>query len=139
MPPWYALYTTNERRAAKALTEAGFEVFFPTYAKYVHHGRRKALEPRALLPGYVFARVSEGGFHAALTCEYVVRALPSYGDPIPAPEEAIADLIQLVQSGRMDERLPATRARPRGVRAKGLKALELWFEQQRQQPLALAA
>lgn len=128
MTPWYALYCTHERRARFALEDAGLEVFAPTYLRLTRYGRHRLLQPAPLLPRYIFARIPEGGFPAVLATEHVVYVLSSDGKPRDIPDEIISEVMRLVESGRMDERMPAKRARPRGVRLKGLASLNAWFD-----------
>lgn len=144
MTPLFALFVTSERKAAAELSEAGFEVWAPTYKRLRrahewqlrqrgNQGERKALRPAALIdtpifPGYVFARIGPERFSHARLCEHVVRPLTgSDGFPRPVPEDAFTDMIILVMSGRLDERAPGTKALPRGTRRRGLASLNEWF------------
>lgn len=121
MPPLYALYVTNERRAARDLAEMNFDVWRPTYQRLNRAGT--ALEPAALLATYVLARIPDQRFHEALSVNHVAYAIMR-----PIPETIIAELRADVDSGRFDERMPATKARPRSRRAKGLASLRALLE-----------
>jgi Transcription termination factor nusG len=128
MTPWFALYVTNERKAAEGLAEAGFEVFAPTYQQLIVRRRQKLLRTVPLLPGYVFARIPEDDFAAANAIEQVVCILKADGRYREVPEMEIAKVVRLLESGRLDDRLPATKSRPRGIRRRGLDSLVAWFE-----------
>lgn len=58
----YCVVMTNARAeilAAKAIEALGVEVYLPLFVKRVRHGRRMELERRALLPGYLFAEITD--------------------------------------------------------------------------------
>lgn len=131
--PWYAYFVVSNDRAAAELTEAGFDIFAPTYERIVRRGRAKVLRPVALIPGYVFARTGPGGFPAALACKSVVYVLSSAGHPWPIAEQPIADIAALLETGRMDERLPAKRSRPRGIRRRGLTEIQSALDELKRQ------
>jgi hypothetical protein len=59
VPARDSTYVTNDRRSARCLAEAGFEVFAPTYQHFVRRRAFKRLEATPLLPGYVFVRVRD--------------------------------------------------------------------------------
>lgn len=132
--PWFAFYVTHESRCAAGLVEAGFEVFAPTYQRFVRRRAFKRLEATPLLPGYIFVRVPDGGFRDALAVEHVAYVLRADGTPRAVPECIIADVQALVASGRMDERLPAKKARPRRQCYRGLASLTAWFGLQKPEP-----
>lgn len=127
--PLYALYVTSERKAVAELSEAGFEVWAPTYKRLKQGPRRVvSLIDAPIFAGYVFARIAPERFSHARLCEHVIRPLTgSDGFPRSVPEEAFADMIILVMSGRLDERAPGAKALPRGTRRRGLASLNEWF------------
>lgn len=130
MSPVFALYVTHAGKAAQELDEAGIEAWYPTYLRLKAINRRgaKDLRPEPLFPGYVFARIPPGGFATVSACEHVAYVVGVSGVPVPIPEPIFAALVDLATSGRLDERAPATKARPRGIRRRGLAALAEWFE-----------
>lgn len=130
--PIYALYVAHERKAADELAEANFEVWAPTYQRLRQPRERSRLGPTLidapLYPGYVFARIPAHRFAQAKACERVISIISCNGAPYPIPEAIFGEVLALVLSGRLDERLPATKAYPRGMRRRGLSALSAWFE-----------
>jgi transcription antitermination factor NusG len=121
---WYAYFVTSPTKARDEMVDAGLEVFFPTYERIVRRGRSKVLRPAPLLPGYLFARHDDEDFPVARSCQGVVRVLSSCGDPWPLPDGEVERLIELVESGRMNEALPHKKSHPRGVRYRGLESLK---------------
>jgi len=132
MTPIYALYVQHERKAAEELAEAGFEAWAPTYKRLRQPSQRSrqiaSLIEAPLYPGYVFARIPPERISHAKACERVIGIVSSNGFPAVIPEDVFGGVVALVLSGRLDERLPWTKARPRGVRRRGLSALNEWFE-----------
>lgn len=128
--PCYAVFVTNPKKAAQELDEARIEAWYPTFLRLKAINRRggRDLRPEPMFPGYVFARIPRGGFAQVCACEHVAYVVGVAGVPYPVPEAIYAGLVDLATSGRMDERAPATKARPRGVRARGLESLAAWFE-----------
>lgn len=128
--PVFALYVTNQRKAAQELDEARIEAWYPTFLKLKAINRRggKDLRPEPMFPSYVFARIPPGGFNSVHACEHVAYVVGVAGVPVPVPENVYAELVDLATSGRMNERAPATKARPRGIRRKGLESLSAWFD-----------
>ena len=127
LAPWFAIYTIHERRAYRALMELRLDIFRPTRMKWTRHGRQKRLEAVPLLDAYIIARIPEQGFRSVLACEHVSHIISSGGQPRAIPDDVLDPIRVLAASGRLDEREPATKARPRSIRRKGLKALEVWF------------
>lgn len=131
MTPIYALYVSGERKAAAELSEAGFEVWAPTYLKLRQRERSRSLAllvEMPLFPGYVFARIAPERFSHVKACEHVLSVLASDGFPAPIPEDAFASMIVLVMSGRLNERLPSMRTRSRAARRRGVSGMSEWFE-----------
>ena len=128
--PCYALFVTNAKKAAQELEEARLEAWFPTYLRMKPINRRggKDLRPEPMFPGYVFARIPMGRFAEARLCEHVSYVVSMAGVPYPVPEDVFQDIVDLATSGRMNEQAPATKARPRGIRRRGLGALSAWFD-----------
>lgn len=128
--PVYAVFVTNAKKAAQELDEARFEAWYPTFLqlKTINRRGQRDLRPEPLLKGYVFARIPPGGFAEVCACEHVSYVVGVAGVPYPVPEGVFAELVALATSGRMDERAPATKARPRGIRARGLASLAEWFD-----------
>jgi transcription antitermination factor NusG len=125
----YVLCVSGEDRATKQLAEAGVTSWAPTFKKLrLAIGRQPArLIDRPLIPGYVFARLGQNDFAAALATERVHGVISSGGVPKVFPEAEFTKVLMLAISGRFDERLPATKAAPRGVRKRGLAGLNAWF------------
>lgn len=130
LSPLYVLRVTGEEKATKQLGEAGITSWAPTFKKLkLAVGRQPAcLIDRPLIPGYVFARLGENDFAAALATERVHGVISSSGAPKAFPEPEFTKVLMMSISGRFDERLPATKAKPRGVRKRGLAGLHAWFE-----------
>jgi len=156
MTPCYALYVTNERRAAQELAEAGFEAWAPTYRRArpgaawtlrnVNGRARMASRPPTLIeapifPGYILARIPAEGFAVALELPHVVDAVRGASAlPREMPESLLGDLVLLVMTGEMDEQLgraprvitrklvvPLNRARTRKRRKNVARRLRKWL------------
>lgn len=130
LSPLYVLRVTGEERATRQLAEAGITSWAPTFKKLrLAIGRQPTrLIERALIPGYVFARLGEDDFAAAMATERVHGVITSAGTPRIFPESEFTHVLMMAISGRFDDRLPSTKAKPRGVRRRGLAGLHAWFE-----------
>jgi hypothetical protein len=128
--PVYILCVNGEEKATMQLGEVGVTSWAPTFKKLrLAIGRQPArLIDRPLIPGYVFARLGKNDFAAALATERVHGVISSGGVPKVFPEAEFTRVLMMSISGRFDERLPATKAAPRGVRKRGLAGLHAWFE-----------
>lgn len=130
LQPLYVLRVSGEEKATRQLGEAGITSWAPTFKKLrLAVGRQPArLIERPLIQGYVFARLGEDDFAAALATERVHGVISSSGMPRIFPEAEFTKVLMMAISGRFDDRLPATKAAPRGVRKRGLTGLHAWFE-----------
>lgn len=130
LSPIYILSVTGEQKAAGQLAEVGVTSWAPTFKRLrLAVGRQPArLIDRPLIPGYVFARLGEKDFAAALSTERVHGVISSAGTPKAFPEAEFTKVLMMAITGRFDERLPATKAKPRGVRKRGLAGLHAWFQ-----------
>lgn len=130
LPPIYILRVRGEERATHQLAEVGVTSWAPTFKKLkLAVGRQPArLLDWPLIQGYVFARLGDNDFAAALATERVHGVISSGGVPRVFPEDEFTEVLMMSISGRFDERLPATKAKPRGVRKRGLAGLHAWFE-----------
>jgi transcription antitermination factor NusG len=128
--PLYVLRVFGEERAAKQLAEIGVTSWAPTFKRLkLAVGRQPArLVEAPLIPGYLFARLGKNDFAAALATERVYGVIRSNGAPKPLPEAEFTKVMMMVISGKFDDRLPSTKARPRGERRRGLAGLQAWFE-----------
>jgi hypothetical protein len=130
LAPLYVLCVSGEQRSTRHLAEVGITSWAPTFKKLKPRVGRQAarLIDRPLIPGYVFARLSEREIAAAMATERVYGVISSNGAPKVFPEAEFTNVMMMVISGRFDDRLPATQARPRGERKRGLAGLNAWFD-----------
>lgn len=130
LAPLYVLRVTGEEKATRQLAEAGIASWAPMFKKLrLAVGRQPArLIERPLIPGYVFARLGEDDFAAAMATERVHGVISSGGAPRPFPEAEFTKVLMMTISGRFDDRLPSTKAKPRGTRRRGMAGLQAWFE-----------
>lgn len=134
MTQWFAFYCRNESKAAKEIEELGHEWFLPTYVRLSKWRRQTVLTSCPLLVGYVFAKLDNP--YAVTDCEHISYVVGSAGEPRPIATAIIEHVRDLVESGELDEKLPCTKARPRGKRrGRGLQVLRALIEAE-PQPIA---
>lgn len=128
LPPVYALRAFGEAKAVKQLEEQKIVCWAPTYQR-ARPGPRKTVKmvDTPLIGGYVFARLRPEDFAAAMATERVYGVVSHNGSPVAIPEADWVRVIVMVMKGTFDDKAPATKARPRGARKKGLASLTAWF------------
>lgn len=130
LSPLYVLRVHGEERAAHQLEVVGITSWAPMYKRLRPKvGRRAArLVDSPLIPGYVFARLGDRDFAAAMATERVWGVISENGFPRQFPEAEFTKVLRMALSGAFDDRLPSTQTRPRGERKRGLAGLHAWFE-----------
>jgi len=130
--PIFALYVSAHRKAEHELSEAGIGTFTPTYMALRptrQRWRGENLTETPLFQAYVFARIGPEDFPAVLACPHVLAVLRSPGgEPAPIPEEIITDLMVDMLKHRLNDKAPATKARPRVIRRRARQRLSKWIE-----------
>lgn len=99
---WYAVETKTrlESTVQALLANKGFEVFLPTCkVRRQWSDRIKTLEC-ALFPGYLFSRLADGQRTLPILSTPYVRGIVGFGGrPLPVPEQEIAAVRAIVDSG----------------------------------------
>ncbi|MGH9786182.1 MAG: transcription termination/antitermination protein NusG [Terriglobia bacterium] len=118
---WYALRTRHqhEKCVSAGLRNMGYQEFLPLYAVHRrHHGSlRQSLFP--LFPGYVFCQFDFGLRLPVLKIPGVVHVVNAGKEPAPVPEEEIAAVQMIVQSGLSSQPWPFLQLGHRVEIAKG--------------------
>ncbi len=98
---WYAIYTRSrhEKTVASRLEEKQIEVFLPLrkVLRRWKDRRKEVLMP--LFSSYVFVRIPDTRKLSVLQTPGVVQILSEKGKPLPIPEDQIASIQILVESG----------------------------------------
>jgi len=130
LAPLYVLRVYGEERAASQLAIHGITSWAPMFKRLRPKVGRQAakLIDSPLIPGYVFARLGERDFAAAMATERVWGVISESGFPRQFPEAEFTKVLRMALSGAFDDRLPSTQARPRGQRKRGLAGLTAWFD-----------
>ena len=102
-PPWYVIYSCSrhEIKVEAGLTRKGLEVFLPRVkVRSRRRDRLKMLEV-PLFPGYLFvhSELNDWIHNNIIRNQGVVRILGIKGQFTPVPEETVASLRTLVNSG----------------------------------------
>lgn len=114
--PWYLLRaaTRQEKRACESLKELKVEHYLPTETVRRTLNRREVDHGRALFPGYLFARIVDDMFHAAVSAAGVsgpVRKTLGTGERVPCI--VAPGLVEAIMSaeaqGAFDRRPPPPR------------------------------
>jgi transcription antitermination factor NusG len=100
-PRWYALHTMSncEARVANYLRAFDVEAFLPDYPSRRQWNDRVKTIRRPLFPGYLFGRLQKGLPREALGAPGLAHIVGFAGVPEPIPEEEIASVRRLVDSG----------------------------------------
>jgi len=100
---WYAVHirSKHEFQVRERLHKVEIEVFLPVVERLSKWKDRKKLVSFPLFPGYLFVRIGKGFQRfTVLKTRGVVRFLCSAsGEPEPVPEDQIAALKKLIDSG----------------------------------------
>jgi len=99
--PWFALRvrSNHEQVASLHLRSRGFEEFSPSYKAEKQWSDRKRTTDQSLFPGYVFCRLNAQDRLPVLTVPGVVRIV-GFGDgPTIIPEDEIARVRAMLNSG----------------------------------------
>ena len=131
---WFVLFTRNERKANEALIERGFETYLPTFTRYRPQRGQMVPEGHSLFPRYLFARIPDTAFRAALSVEGVLYIVGQN----PLPDETVDAIRSLIDSGTFDQQQPTTE-KPKRVRYKGMESLQAWLSINYPSPLAKSA
>jgi len=101
---WFAVHTRSrhEFRVLERLTGTGVEAFLPSVKRISRWKDRKKVIESPLFPGYIFIHTDNNPAErmSVLKTPGVVRFLGIIpGEPEPVPEEQIAALRRLIESG----------------------------------------
>jgi transcriptional antiterminator RfaH len=71
---WVAIYTRSrsEKKLHKQLELMGIEAYLPLIKQLVQWSDRKKMTEKVLIPGYVFAKISEKEYYDVLNIHYAV-------------------------------------------------------------------
>lgn len=108
---WFALRVRSnfERTVSQVLRAKGVEEFLPLYrSRRIWADRIRDLDT-PLFPGYVFCRVVPQQHSAALATTGVVAMVGVQKSPLPIPDEEIAAVKRMAESGNMLEIWPLIR------------------------------
>jgi len=97
---WFALYTRarNEKKVAKLLTDADFEVYLPLKKSLKTWSDRKKWVEEPLIPSYLFVKIHEHQYTEVLTFGGAVRFIFFGGKIAPIPDWQINSLQILMTS-----------------------------------------
>jgi transcriptional antiterminator RfaH len=106
--PWCALqvWVGREKTTAQLLRQKGYEEFLPCYKKRQRRSDRTENIEVPLFPGYVFCRFDPEIRAPLVTTPRVIRIVSASNRPAVIPEEEIASLRTLLQSGLRPEGYP---------------------------------
>ena len=95
---WRVFYAMPraEKKAAKRLAEAGYEVFCPIRSLIRQWSDRTRVVEEPLFPGYLFAHVNERDRLDVLLDETIVRCV-SFGGEVAAVSDREIDTLKLLQ------------------------------------------
>lgn len=99
--PWYVvrLRSNFEKVASTSLREKGYDVFLPSYlTRRKWSDRIKEVEV-PLFPGYTFCRFDPRYKLPILMCPGVFSILESADGPVPVPEQEVAGVRAILESG----------------------------------------
>ena len=98
---WFAVYTRSrhEKMVASKLAEKQVEVFLPLRNVLRRWKDRRKEVAMPLFSGYVFVRIPSSSRLSVLQTPGVVQILSEGGKPMPIPEDQIAAIERLVESG----------------------------------------
>jgi transcription termination/antitermination protein NusG len=98
---WYAVYTRSrhEKKVAGGLKDKNIEVFLPLRSVVNRWKDRRKEIQLPLFSGYVFVRILPEQKLPVLQTSGVVTLVGNGSDPMPIPEEQIASIQKLVDSG----------------------------------------
>ncbi len=98
---WFALTVgpSHERRAERALLNAGFEAYLPTYRVRRQWSDRIKNLDAVLFPGYVFCRFGYEDRLRVLSAPGVRSVVTAGKDPAPVAEEELTAVRTLLASG----------------------------------------
>ena len=129
---WFALFVLDERKATDALTEAGFDVFYPTFARYTLRRHRIVRTDAPIFPRYIFAAIDPDACRDPLRSAGVAYIVGAAGQPRPIPAPIIEAVRLMASSGELDEAEPTLPApKPKRIRYKGMQALRVWLDANR--------
>lgn len=101
---WYVIHTCSrqEVRVEAGLRRKGLEIFLPRVTVPSRRRDRSRLLKVPLFPGYLFAHtdLSFPAYYAILRHQGVVRILGIKGRCVPVPEDTVAAIHAVVESGR---------------------------------------
>jgi transcriptional antiterminator RfaH len=105
---WHVVYTNIkcEFRAKLGLQAKGFEVFLPTYERWIRHARYKKKALRALFTRYLFVRFDidrEEWYWPICSTDGVEDLLRSNDIPLRVPDHLILELQRAQNAGLFDE------------------------------------
>ena len=106
--PWFAVRVRSnfERVAELHLRDRGYAPFAPSYKVERQWSDRKKEIERSLFPGYVFCRLNQHDRLPVLTVPGVVGLVGFGKTPAAIPEEEIARIQRLVESGLLVKPCP---------------------------------
>jgi transcription antitermination factor NusG len=98
---WFALQVAprHEKKVSAMLEYKGHEAFLPTYQIRRRWSDRVKTLDQPMFPGYVFCRLQKTGSGLVLATPGVIRVVSFGGKPSPIPNEEIAGLQRISQSG----------------------------------------
>jgi transcription antitermination factor NusG len=99
--PWYAIRTKSnfEQPTATVLRHKGFEEFLPVYVARKRWSDRVKTVQAPLFPGYIFCRLDVQKRLPVLTTPGVVGIVGIGRQPVPIPDQEIANIHSITKSG----------------------------------------
>ncbi len=107
---WYALRvsTRSEAKVIKGLSEIGCESYCPMETRWVTHARQTERKDRPLLPGYIFASLTDAHIWRVNRLDGVQGIIGAGGSPMPIPDRFVGLLALHEWLGAFDRTMPYT-------------------------------
>jgi transcription antitermination factor NusG len=107
---WYCIRvaTRSEGKAIRALADLGLSAYCPMETNWITHARTTERKDRPLLPGYIFATLTDSDIWRVNRLDGVRGIIGAGGSPMPLPDRFIGLLAFHEWLGAFDRTMPYT-------------------------------